>query len=194
MANMQSITPNITNITPITGRMINNENEVHNIVDNYGSVKTIDIGHTSVHDGISYIYTGAASDIASNQSLYFLGRTNNITAHLFNFFVQSDQAPMTIQFFEAPIVTSPGTVQSAINRNRQLMTPAIMSVYAGSVVSADGTELLLARILGDKKTVTSEDIQGEWLLKKNTDYVFKITNNSTQSANISAGFNWLESN
>lgn len=190
---MEATTPKINNITPNTGRMINDEDEVHNVIDDYGSVKIIGIEHTAVHDGKSYTYTGAASGIASLQSLYFLGRTGNVTAHLFDFFIQSDQSPMTVQFFESPTVTLAGTAQSAINRNRQVVAPATMAVYAGSVIASDGTELLLARILGTNKTVTSQDLVGEWLLKKNTDYVFKITNNSNQAANIAAGFNWLES-
>ena len=57
---MQTTTPKITNMTPITGA-----------------------------------------------SVYFLGRAGDVTAHLLDFFVKPDQAPMTIQFFEAPTVTAP---------------------------------------------------------------------------------------
>lgn len=189
---MQTTTPKITNMTPITGRMVNEEDEIHNVVDDYGSLKVVSIEHTAVHDGHSFTYAGAADGIVTGASVYFLGRTGDVTAHLLDFFVKSNQAPMTIQFFEAPTVTDPGTAQAPLNRNRQLMTPSTMGVYAGATVSADGTRLILARILGDQKTVTSENLGGEWLLKKNTDYVFKITNNSNHTANIAAGFNWLE--
>ena len=188
---MQTTTPKLTNMAPLTGRMVNEEDEIHNIVDDYGSLKVVGIEHTAVHDGKSFIYTGTAQ-INALATVYFLGRVGDVTAHLFDFFVKADQAPMTIEFFEAPTVTSPGTAQAPLNRNRQLMTPSTMAVFAGATVSADGTLLMTDQILGVQKDVTSEQLIGEWLLKKNTDYVFKITNGSNQTANVVAGFNWLE--
>lgn len=188
---MDTTTPKLNNIAPQTGRMVNEEDEIHNVVDDYGSLKTIGIEHTAVHDGKSFIYTGAAQ-INSLATVYFLGRVGEVTAHLFDFFIKSDQAPMTIEFFEAPTVTNAGSAQTAINRNRQSTTTATLGVFAGATVSADGTLLMTDKILGVQKDVTSDHLVGEWLLKKNTDYVFKITNGSNQAANIAAGFNWLE--
>lgn len=188
---MQTTTPKLNNITPVTGRMINEEDEVHNIVDGYGSLKTIGIENTAVHDGISWTYSGTAS-LASSAVVYFLGRTGDITAHLSGFQIDSDAAPILVEFFEAPTVTSTGAAQTAINRNRQITATPEMQVFAGATVSADGTKLLTSKIQGTQKTVSGQSLPGEWLLKKNTDYVFKITNQSNQTANISAGFNWLE--
>jgi len=190
---MQTTTPKLANMAPLTGRMVNEEDEIHNIVDDYGSLKVVGIEHTGVHDGKSFIYTGTAQ-INSLESVYFLGRVGDVTSHLYNFFIKSDQAPMTISFFEAPTVTNPGATQTAINRNRQSTTTPMMEVFAGATVSADGTFLIIDQILGVQKDVTSENLIGEWLLKKNTDYVFKITNGSNQAANIAAGFNWFEAN
>jgi hypothetical protein len=188
---MQTTTPKLANITPQTGRMVNEEDEVHNVVDDYGSLKTIGIKHTAVHDGVSWTYTGASS-IASAGVSYFLGRTGNITAHLLDFFVKSDSAPITVEFFELPTVTSAGTLQTTINRNRQITATSTMQVYAGASVSSNGVKLLTGKILGTHNTVSGDDFEGEWLLKKNADYIFKITNQSNQTANIVAGFNWLE--
>jgi hypothetical protein len=188
---MQTTTPKLKNITPQTGRMVNEENEVHNVVDGYGSLKTIGIENSAVHDGISWTYTGSAS-LAPAAAVYFLGRTGDLTAHLSGFAVDSDSAPILIEFFESQTVTSPGTQQTAINRNRQIVATATLGVYAGATVSADGTLLKTSKILGTQKTVSGQSLPGEWLLKKNTDYVFKITNQSNQTAAIAAGFNWLE--
>lgn len=188
---METTTPKLTNMAPVTGRMVNEEDEIHNVVDDYGSLKVVGIEHTAVHDGKSFIYTGTAQ-INAAATVYFLGRVGDVTAHLFDFFIKADQAPMTIEFFEAPTVTTPGAAQTAINRNRQSTTTSTMGVFAGATVSADGTLLMTDKILGVQKDVTSEQLIGEWLLKKNTDYVFKITNGSNQAANVVAGFNWLE--
>jgi hypothetical protein len=189
---MQTTTPRLNNLTPQTGRMVNEEDEIHNIVDDYGSLKTVDRSHSAVHEGVSFTFSGSATNIATAGVVRFLGRTGDVTAHLWSFFIKADQAPMTIEFFEAPTVSDPGTAQTPLNRNRQSTTAPTLQVYVNPTVSADGTRLLIDNIFGEQKTVTSETLEGEWLLKKNTDYMFKITNLSNQAAAINAGFNWLE--
>jgi len=189
---MQTTTPKLNNMAPLTGRMVNEEDEIHNIVDAFGSLKVVGRENSAVHESLSFTYSGSATAIPSLGSVRFLGRTGDITSHLWSFSVKVDQAPMTIEFFEAPTVTADGTAQTPRNRNRQSDIVPLMQVFANPTVSADGTLLLADKIFGDQKTVTSETLEGEWLLKKNTDYIFKITNNSNQTANLSAGFNWLE--
>jgi hypothetical protein len=188
---MQATTPLINNLTPTTGRMVNEENEIHNVVDPFGSLKIVGIEHSSVHAAQSFAYTTTAT-IPAGQSGYFLGRTGTTTAHMNDFFIHSDQAPMTIQFFESPTVTSIGTAQTTMNRNRQALNVATLTVYANPTISADGTRLFVDQLLGTQKDVSGENLVGEWLLKKSTDYIFKITNSSSQSAQIVAGFNWIE--
>lgn len=188
---MDTTTPKLNNIAPQTGRMVNEEDEIHNVVDDYGSLKTIGIEHTSVHDGTAWVYTGE-STITAATSVYFLGRTGNLTVHLLDFYIKADSAPILVEFFEAATVTVDGSPQTPVNRNRQITASPTIQVFAGATVTADGTKLFSGKILGTQQTVSGDDFEGEWLLKKNTDYVFKITNQSVQSANISAGFKWLE--
>lgn len=188
---MQSTTPSLNQIAPVTGRMINEESEIHNVVDNYGSLRTIDIDHSSIHDGESFTYSGVGSVVAGD-TLYFLGRMGDITTHLHAFYVKADQAPITVELFEAPTVTATGTQETVVNRNRQLLTAPLTEVYTGATVTADGTLLIADIMLGVQKDVNSDELDGHWVLKKNTDYVFKITNGSAQDANIVAGFNWIE--
>ncbi len=188
---MDTTTPKLNNLAPITGRMVNEEDEVHNVVDPYGSLKVIDRAHSSVHDGVSWTFTGAGQ-ILAGQSFYFMGITGDITAHLWEFFVKTDSAPVTVEFYEGATTSNNGTQQTPLNRNRQGTFTPSMQVFAGPTVTNDGTQLILAKILGTQQTVFSDNLEGEWLLKKNTKYTFKITNNSQQAANIAAGFNWVE--
>jgi hypothetical protein len=190
---MQTTTPKSNNVAPITGRMVNEENEIVNVVDNFGSLKTIDVLNSTVHAGISFTYSGVAS-IPSAGHAYFHGKTGDITSHLMGFFVKADSAPITVEFFEAPTITANGTPQNAVARNRQSSTPPLMQVFANPTVTADGELLLIGKLLGNQHTVSSSNLEGEWILKKNTSYTFKITNNSNQTANIGAGFNWIEEN
>lgn len=190
---MQTTTPKLNNMTPVTGRMVNEENEIVNVVDNFGSLKTIDVLNSTVHAGIAFTYAGVASIPAAGHA-YFHGKTGDITSHLMGFFVKTDAAPLTIEFFEEPTVTANGTQVPAIARNRQSSNPCLMQVFANPTITNDGTQLLIGKILGNQQTVASSNLDGEWLLKKNTSYTFKITNNSNQTANIGAGFNWIEEN
>ncbi len=186
-------TPKLNNLAPVTGRMINDEDEIHNVVDSFGMLKSINHQNVYVHEGTSFSYSAIASLLAAGVA-YFLGRVGNLTAHLQDFAIASDSAPILIQFFEAPTVTVPGTLVTTTNRNRQSVNAATVLVYTGSTVSVDGAQLLITRLLGTQNDVVSRDIEGEWLLKRNTDYVFKLTNQSNQTANLRASFNWVESN
>lgn len=188
---MDATTPKIENMTPNTGRMVNDQNKVITIVDNFGNLKTIGVLNSSVHAGTSFTYSGEAPITALSQ-VYFHGKTGNITSHLMEFFVKSDASPITVEFFEAPILTSEGTSKTVIARNRQASNTPLMSVFVNPTVTASGTILFVDKILGDKQTVTSEHLDGEWILKKNTSYLFKVTNNTNQTVNVVAGFNWIE--
>lgn len=188
---MEATTPKINNMTPVTGRMVNEQDEVVNVVDNFGSLKTIGIENSAVHAGISFTYAGAAQ-IAALGHAYFHGKTGNIVSHLMGFFVKTDAAPVTVEFFEAPTITNDGTPQTPIARNRIASNECLMQVFAAPTVTADGTQLLIGKILGDKQTVSSSNLDGEWILKKNTSYIFKITNTTNQTINVGAGFNWIE--
>lgn len=191
MHSLDPTSPKLNNLPPVTGRMINEENEIHNVVDGYGSLRVVDVSSTAVHDGVAWVYTTSGL-VLSGQSMYLLGRVGSIIAHLWEFYIRSDSAPMLIEFFEAPTVTVLGTPQTKINRNRQIEGIGEMLIYAAPTISADGLKLFEGKILGSQQTVSGDDFKGEWLLKTNTDYIFKITNQSNQTANISAGFNWVE--
>lgn len=65
---MQTTTPKLSNMAPVTGRMVNEEDEIHNIVDDYGSLKVVGIEHTAVHAGHSFTYAGAANNIVTGAS------------------------------------------------------------------------------------------------------------------------------
>lgn len=185
---MDTTTPKLNNLAPITGRMVNEEDEVHNVVDPYGSLKVLDRSSSSVHEGVAFAHTETAA-LAAGASAYFMGVTGDITAHLWNFAIRADAAPLKVKFLEAITTSADGTQKTVVNRNRQSVIAPTMVVFAGPTVTNDGTLLAEIDILGNQQTVTENDFVGEWLLKKNTKYAFKITNNSAQVANLSAGFN-----
>lgn len=188
---MDATTPKIQNITPITSRIITESDTVVSVVDKYGNIRAIDVLNSAVHDGTSFVYTEAQS-IASGSSGYFLGKVGSITAHLMGFFIKSNAAPLLIELYESPTISSDGTQRVAIARNRQSTISALMSVFLNPTVTSAGTLLLSDKIFGDKQTVSADYLAGEWVLKKNTNYLFKLSNTSNQSIDVVAGFNWAE--
>lgn len=188
---MDATTPKINNIAPVTGRVITENDTLVSVIDVFGNVKVIDVANSSVHDGTAYTYTGTAQ-VQASSSVYFMGKSGGVTAHLMGFFVKSDASPVKVEFFESPTTTADGTAQSAVARNRQSTATATMQVFVNPTVTASGTLLMTDRVLGDKQTVSDNHLDGEWLLKKNTSYLFRLTNETNQAVNIVAGFNWVE--
>jgi len=188
---MQATTPKVDNMAPNTGRVINDHDEVHNIVDEYGMLKTINPEAVYVHDGVafSFSYVGSISGVT-----YLLGRTNGKVVHLLGYHLVAASNAVLVEFFEAPTVTNAGTSQAVVARNRvDIKTPAI-EVFAGTTVSADGVLLNTTKIFasgsGANRVGGDATIPIEWLLKPNTDYVFKLTPAGTTE--VCADFTWVE--
>lgn len=183
--------PKLNNLAPVTGRMVNDEDEIHNVVDLFGMLKTVNHQNAYVHDGVSFSFSGTFA-LPSLGVTYFLGRTFETHAHLQDFSIGTDSAPVMVELFEAPTITTVGTLAASVNRNRESQNQAGVLVYTGAAVSSDGLRLLVTKLLGTQNDVVAREIEGEWLLKRNTDYIFKITNQSNQAANMRASFNWVE--
>lgn len=189
---LPATTPLIAAMTPVTGRMVNEQNEIHNVVDDYyGSLRTMGVNDSGVHDGQMFFYTTSVQ-VASLTNFYLLLATGTTTIHVKDFIIKADQAPVTIELFESGTVSANGTAQTTINRNRQLTNTATISIFASPTVTSDGTRLMIDRILGAHKDVTSDYLSGEWLLKKSNSHLIKINNGSNQAANIMIGINWME--
>lgn len=188
---MQTTTPKLTNITPNTGRMINEEDEVHNVVDEYGMLKTIAAEASYVHDGKAFNFSFVGS---ISGATYMMGRTGDKVAHLLGYHIIADSNDLLVQFFEAPTVTANGTQQTVVSRNRVTSEAPEMQVFTGPTVTADGTLLNASKIFasgqGANKVGGDTTIPIEWLLKPNTDYIFKLTPGGTTE--ITADFTWIE--
>ena len=188
---MQTTTPKLNNIAPQTGRMVNEENEVHNVVDDYGMLKTINPESVYVHDGVAFNFSFVGSISAVT---YLMGRTNGKVVHLLGYHLIAASNAVLVEFFESPTVTSDGTQQSAIARNRVNPQSPHLTIFSGTTVSADGVLLNKSKIFasgtGANKVGGDTTIPIEWLLKPNTEYIFKLTPSGTTE--ITADFTWVE--
>ena len=160
-------------------------------------MRAVDHKRYCVENGWTYEIS-ATGNIAAAGSLYVMGRVNGRGTELHNFFLVTDRTPYKVELFEAPTVTGDGTPLAPRNKNRNVAdSETTTEVFSGTTVSADGT---LLYTIEETFSGTGSHVQGgdtvftnEWILKENTDYVFKITNTDGATAlNASFGFTWCE--
>lgn len=156
------------------------------------------VGVVSESSLIHHIHAGkgfklfASGSIATGASLELLGRTNGAEVHFRSFEINTEAGNLTIDFIEGVNVTATGSSMSSTCLNRELDNTATLLTYSTPTYTG-GTLIDQSKILsGDKKLVFDGGIQGEFVLKANTDYIFKITNNESQDVNFDSSFIWYE--
>lgn len=92
-------------------------------------------------------------------------------------------------FYEGATITANGTQQTTFNNDRAIATASDMLVYAQCTHSVIGTKLYEYILHSDWETYLqpSYTTKFELILKKNTNYILRITNNQNQSID----FTWF---
>jgi hypothetical protein len=192
---MQTTTPKLANITPITGRMVNEQDEVHNVLDSYGNVKTVGIENTAVHNGTLYQYIGA-NLIATGATAYLMLVTAAKYVHMSGNFIRGNTSPVLVNFYEDAVTSNNGIEVQPTAKNRVNVIAPTAKLYAAPTVTSDGVLLNADKIIagsgGDHKAGGSQEQAGEWLLKPNTKYLFKVTNQSNGTFDYVGGLTWIE--
>lgn len=161
-------------------------------------VIVVDYPHHEIHGGSSFASSGTV-DLGSGGTINVHVKTPNSTKYSHLTFGVSTELEAAVNIYEgfAPSGTAdggtPGVAVSVWNRNRNSSTANTTLVYSGATVGTAGTAsagtLIWANHQGGGSAVGKfggED-RGitEWVLKKNTQYLFQIIN-ATTSANYTA--------
>lgn len=125
-----------------------------------------------------------------------LGKVGAIPVHFHGLSVTSNQGTLKIELFESPTVSANGTPYSPKNRNRISTRISSMAVFTAPTITSDGTKLM-ERIIpqvggGAHESGGDSGVVGEWVLKPNTDYIIKITNEATSTTTYGASFFYYE--
>ncbi|WP_250944638.1 hypothetical protein [Clostridium felsineum] len=124
--------------------------------------------------------------------LYILLRTggSTVTTMIRPLLLDTDQTVDT-QLIEAPTITTAGTAVPLVNANRVSSATPLSLLYTGTTGVTGGTTIL-NKVYGSGTSTrlgTFHRIdEQEFVLKPNTDYVFKLTNVSATSV---VWANWL---
>ena len=148
-----------------------------------------------IHEGLAFD-AGGNGTIAASGTYTFVGSTGSKQVHFHGFSVKVSKGPVTIELIESPTVTVAGTLFVTPNRNRNSANVPMMKSYRGSTVTG-GSVIATRKIfdVGGGAHIEGGDTgpMGEWVLKNNTSYGFRITNGDTNaSCDFEASFFYYE--
>lgn len=183
--------PSNKNLTPQTGRMLAEGDVLVNVVDPYGALRTVDHVVANLHAG-DLFWHSSGNSLATATSAYLLFITGAMEVHMVYNTLKTDNAPVAIEFYEGCTVSANGFALPVYNKNRNSTMVAQSLVYGGPTVVTPGTLLSADVIYGGNKDASATGLPNEWLLKANTKYLFKVTNNAAQTLNYVGSFAWME--
>ena len=153
--------------------------------------------NSGVHEGVAFSITSYNTALANAGTLVMFGMTGVKEVHFLGVDFTTNAGGWLIELYEAPTITANGTLQTPINLNFESTNTNGMTLYSGGTVSANGT-LKLSKHLhsvgtGSANRVdTSGSLSSGMILKKNTSYMFRITNNSGATNPYEVTLEWVE--
>jgi hypothetical protein len=155
--------------------------------------------HRHVHDGFFHHATGRVAALANLADFEILlavpaGVFPHFRADLFTL----GDTPGDLNFYEGTTATDDGTVVPNFNRNRNSSRAAGMVITHTPTLTLDGT-LLHTRLVpdvggpgGNVGGAVSPDLGEEWILKPETNYLIRLTNNSGADIVVTYEIYWYE--
>ena len=151
--------------------------------------------HYRVDHSNGWISSHLFTDVASSASVYFHIKTGSTMNPHGNFTI-STEAGVTVEFYENPTLTADGTGLAENCLNRQDPATPDTTCFHTPTVTTDGT-LLEINLIGTSNTGVTDigdsiTDRGYWVLKKNENYLIKITNTDQAAKDIAIAYVWHE--
>lgn len=160
---------------------------------NGDAITTIDFAHHEIHDGSSFT-ASFQQDIANGGNMDILIVTPNSTKYAHFTYAIEVELETNMFLYEAPTATAAANPIVAYNRNRNSLTEATVVVTHTPTGITTGSTIIRQNHLGSGKTVGGDDrTVNEFILKKNTKYLLRLTNLVANATNYcSVRLNWYE--
>jgi len=166
------------------------DSSTHNII-------SLDQAHHEAHDGELFSYSGYDLDLDSGETIEVVLVTPNTDIEQHILYTVGGALQTVVQAYEGCTHTI-GSTYEAYNHNRRSSNTTTLTLAAVATDGSDGT-LIYSTGFGTATGVGATRVTGggsargdnEWILKKNTKYLFRIT---SQTDNNSVNFNlsWYE--
>lgn len=150
----------------------------------------------SLEKGTVYI-SGSEYTIPGNDFIYIVGDTDLKDISIYKRKIQAESnldIDINIDLYENASFTG-GSQNLVFNKNRNLEVNNTFNIYSTPATVDLSNAYLLPfsnRLKGDKKVIAETSEFADYIMKQNTTYVLKITNNNPQTATLYFTWNWLE--
>ena len=158
------------------------------------SLVQVDSTHARIHQGIYFSIGLTNLILADNASMNCLFRVGESTVHIRPSGVAGGDTRFFI--FENTTTSADGTEHFAANRNRTNSLTHKMRIFEGPTITADGTSIDEQLIIGGIGRTFSiggaSGLTNEWVLQKNSVYMFRLTNISGAAQPINMHLDFYE--
>ena len=163
------------------------------IEEDTNALIVIDSIHERIHSGEGFQFSLRQTNIPASTVSYLLMNTTLSATHFRDYSIRCDSNPILVELYEEPTITSYGNLTSSKNRNRFSNHTSDSLIYLNSTISNDGTLLFVDEIYSNNnKAGEISGVPVEWLLKKDSTYLIKITNNNGNNVNCVYNFFWYD--
>jgi len=160
-----------------------------------GSLIQIDNVHHAIHDGEHFQACVFDGDVDIGSPKYIRITTPDTTVEQHIIIDVSADGGFLFELYENPTINAAGSAVSIHNNNRRSTNTSTSNVYEDTTTQApnnDGTRLCGGYSGGEKKKATAEaGSRTEWILKRNEDYIVKITSDA-DNTRIMVNLAWYE--
>lgn len=140
---------------------------------------TIDVAHHELHEG-NHFFVKDWVDIPSASTADLLYVSGAMEAHMRTSF--EGTAAFQVDIYEGTVTSNNGTLKTVHNRKRSSTNTCGCAIYTAPTVTSTGTVFIRYK-LGAGKTGGSSSAENEVILKPNTKYLIRLTNNVTGTVN-----------
>jgi len=155
------------------------------------TIMMVEYAHHEIHDGTSYT-TNHTADISNGFNMDILLVTPDTTTYGHMTYEIESELEMDFSLYEDTTTSNNGTTLNIYNRNRNSASTATLTASHTPTVTSVGTKIRTWHT-GSKKDFGGGDrATHEIILKRNTKYLFRLTNSSGANNYMSAKIDFYE--
>ena len=164
------------------------------------AVTMIEENHRLIHDGMFFMVSGKQTGWADATTQEFLvSPPAGCFPHVQSMKLNFGRGDIDFEAYEGPTITANGSALSPNNVNRNSTNTPNLALYASPTTTADGVlEFQLwapPTSVGVGQSANGIEALGqgtEWVLKPETPWLIRLTNNSGATIDWSYEFSWYE--
>lgn len=154
------------------------------------ATNTVEYEHHEIHAGSHFFITNF-TELGNGATIDFAIETPDTTKFTHMTFEVEGNQELLIQIYEDSDFDADGSAVTPVNNNRNSSNTSTLTVQSDPTVNSAGT-LIEAQQKGANRTVGIIGRNKEIVLKRNTKYLFRITNQTTNDNVVSYNAEWYE--